>query len=161
MSANIGSNCGNLQQSGAIQSASWPDLPLVTVTANYSPWGTGLGYWAQRTMNFPGGYGAELAPCLSSQAATYSVDGTVAPIYEPIPTPDGVDPNWWTLLSAREQHVLYAKAVYLSTTFPGYYPTIGAAINEVFRNRMLRSKVEAKYRANDFLNDPVGREMLA
>jgi hypothetical protein len=124
------------------------ELPTVIVTAQFPsgplPWGI------MQQMQFPLGYGADQAPCLGAAGETYSVDTlTVAPL-EPEPVPDGVDPGWWYSLSPREQRALIAKAQLLMQLYPDRYKYIGAAINQVFRDKMLKAKVESRLRANDF-----------
>lgn len=169
VSANIG-GCGGIQQSGAaparaaqagsVQSASVP-IAGVTITATYNPWSTGLGYWLNSRFNYPAGYGAELAPCLSSDVAGYAVDDAVPAIYLDIPAPPGVDPGVWASLSIRERHILMAKAREMVEVNSGRYPNIGAAINALMEEKILPNKVDARYRARDFLSNPDEQDMLA
>ena len=124
------------------------ELPTVVITAQF-PSGA-LPWDIMQQMQFPMNYGAEYAPCLNAPGQTYLVDTlNIAPL-EPVPVPDGVDPGWWYALSPREQRAIIAKAQLLMLLNPNRYPNIGAVINQFFYDKMLRSKLNSRIRANDF-----------
>ncbi len=151
----LSSNCGGQQARiggpgaiGGATKAGW-DLPGVTITATYYGGYNFLISGLTQQMNFPRYYGAELAPCLSDDFASYHVDLEVPEIGEPIPAPDGVDSDWWHSLSRREQRVLMSIAQELLEL--GGYPqwTVGSLINEYVGNVMRDSKHDSKLRGND------------
>ncbi len=166
-SASIGDGCGNIMAqrtlSGAGQSITSlsvsrpPTLAPVTVTATFS----GLPWNIMQQMQFPLNVGAQQALCLNSPVATYRAETLYVAPLEAIPTPPGVDPDFWTSLSPREQRALIAKAKLLMELYPNKYPTVGSAIDAFFKSKMLPSKSEAKLRSIDFLGGTGEAELMA
>jgi hypothetical protein len=135
-------------------------LPGVMVTANYSGASFGIPFNLIQTMNF--GAGTNLGPvqCGGAVGESYVVvDATFEP--EPLPVPDGVDPNFWRELSPREQRTLLKWAEAVMRQFPGSYRSVGAVITERFGTQIQTVKTTAKIRALDFLTNPTASELLA
>jgi len=158
--ASASNSCGGLEPSRAPRAVGDPHaLHGVTVRANFPQ--AGIPWNVLQQMTFPMWSGADRAPCLNSQFATYSVDTLTPDAATPLPIPDGVDPDFWVLLSPREQRVLLARAELYMQLYPGKYPTIGSAIDGIFSGKMLGAKAASKIRANDYQLDPGEGELLA
>jgi hypothetical protein len=125
-----------------------PSLAPVTITATYS--GGGLPWNVMQQMQFPLNYGADQAPCMNTPSMTFIAETLYVAAHDTVPRPDGVDPGFWDSLSARERRVLVAKALEYMRQYPDKYPTVGSAINSIFADMILRTKANAKVRANDF-----------
>jgi hypothetical protein len=123
-------------------------LPMVTVWATFT--GGGLPFGLVQAMNFPRGPSLIRPECLNDGNVQYSV--TDAPAIAdpgPIPPPEGVDPQWWAGLSAREQMVLveWANKI-LEAGGSGQY-TIGSVINNFFGDDIRKARHDARLRGND------------
>lgn len=158
VSATLGT-CGTFQQQAAQSMGEGYPLPTVTIIATISGMSGAPGWLVQR-MNFAGGSGANLAPCLNSPDVTYTVDEAVGEQYDPLPVPDGVDPGFWGTLSPREQRALLKYARDYMAANPGRYTTPGQVITGVFRSIILAQKVDAKLTANDFFPGEPGKAEL-
>jgi hypothetical protein len=153
--------CNGRQSERAIHSfGDGYELPGVTVTATF-PAGGNLPWSVMQQMQFPLNYGADAAPCLNAPQVTYIVDTLYIAPLAPLPVPPGVDADWWTALSPREQRAIMAKAQLYMLLNPHDYPNVSSVINQVFRNPMLKAKTDAKVRANDFGLPVHQGEMLA
>jgi hypothetical protein len=136
---------------GTVQSFDFPPgtLIAITVTATFNPL-AGLPWGALQQMQFPLGYGADRAPCLNTADVSYQAEAQAAAAPDPVPVPAGVDAEFWNSLSPREQRVLLKVAEDYLRLNPGRFPSVGAVINNVFKEPILRNKADAKVRANDF-----------
>jgi hypothetical protein len=132
----------------------------VTVTANF-PGFPGIPWNLLQQMQFPLNSGADLAPCLNTPDATFTVDTLFVAPLDPLPVPEGVDPDFWKDLSPREQRALLARAELLVRLNPGKYSSVGDAINRYFKGIILHEKAESKIRANDFRLAVKEGEMLS
>ncbi len=167
--ATIGDGCGTImaqrvvptptQASPSLSVSTPPTLPVVVVTASFPS--AGLPWNVMQQMQFPLNAGAQQALCLNSPLATYRAETLYVAASDPIPAPDGVDPNFWASLSPREQRALIARAKQLMELYPNKYPTIGSTIDAFFKQKMLPAKFEAKLRGIDFLGGTSEAEMMA
>jgi hypothetical protein len=164
--ASLSGGC-DLQQSRAVPGAARGaqrasvDLPWVTVIATYSSYNFGLS-GLSTAMNFPRYYGSNLAPCLSDDFASYNIDVPVAAELEPIPAPDGVDTNWWSQLSPREQLTILRYAEQINNLRGGKPDQVGGIINVFFGEQIRQSKLDSKLAGNDFFSGrPIEGEQFA
>lgn len=132
-------------------------LSRVTVTGVF----TGIPWNIFQSMHFPLGSGADGAACLNEASVNYGVTYTTEPMPEVVPPPAGVDLDFWNSLSPREQRKLLAMAEEYMRLYPGRYQTLGSIINNVFRERILRSKTGSKIRAMDYFGSSESAEQLA
>lgn len=155
-SASVAS-CGGYQQAAStVRLDAFGSLPVITVTATFP----GLPWNVIQSMQFPLGAGGEGARCLNDANVTYGVGSSVEEAPDYVPPPAGVDIDFWNSLSPREQHVLVAVAEEYRRLYPGRYPGIGAVINNVFREQILRAKTDSKIRANDFFGTAAESEQF-
>ncbi len=139
-------------------------LGVVIITANYPGFGgmfNGMPWEIMQRMRFPLNVGADQAPCLNAPDVTYTVDTLFVAPLDPLPVPEGVDPDFWNSLSPREQRAILAKAEVLMKLQPNRFPTVGAAIDSFFGKKITESKTRSKIRANDFGLGAQDGEMLA
>lgn len=134
-----------------------PQLAGVTVTANYS----GLPWNIMQQMTFPLNSGAEYLPCFNSPSTTFVAETLYISAQPDIPTPEGVDAEWWASLSPRERRALMKLAQELLVLYPDRYGKVSSVIIDVFERPMLRAKVMAKVRAADFFGGGQEAELFA
>ena len=134
-----------------------PQLNGVTVTANYP----GLPWNIMQQMNFPLNSGAGQLPCFNSPSVTFIAETLYVAAELDIPTPDGVDAEWWASLSPRERRALMKLAQELLILYPDRYGKVSSVIIDVFERPMLRAKVNAKIRAADFFGASQEAELFA
>ena len=160
VSPTIGSCNGRQSERGGQSLGDGQWLGGVTVTATY-PGFNGIPWNLLQKMNFPLNVGADQAPCLNNPDVTYTVDTLYVAPLDPLPVPNGVDPDFWASLSPREQRALLTKAEMLVRLNSGIYSSAGDAINRFFRGKIVLEKARAKLRANDFVLGANEGEMLA
>lgn len=132
----------------------------ITVTGHFSGF-PGIPWNLLQQMQFPLNSGGDQAPCLNNPHVTFTVDTLFIAPLDPLPVPDGADPEFWKSLSPREQRALLAKAELLLRLDPGHYSSTGDAINRFFKPIIMREKAGAKIRANDFGLPAMDGEMLS
>ena len=132
----------------------------MTILATYSGATFGLPFSLVQAMNVGPRSNLGSLSCLAGPGESFAVTEPDVEL-DRLPTPDGVDPTWWTGLSAREQRVLLKWADAIMKQYPGSYRSVGAVITERFQGRIEPLKTQAKLRALDFLSDPREAELLA
>ncbi len=130
----------------------------VTVRATFSGASFGLPFNITQMMTFAGGGNMAPLPCFEAQGESYEV--TALEVIEPIPAPDGVDPNFWVALSPREKRALIKWAETYLRLHDGYR-SIGSVIAERFEQQLGTMKARAKIRAMDFYGGSQQGELLA
>ena len=162
VSASIG-NCGGVMDQSAFQSLNDPPPPMlgaVTVRADFTS-SAGLPWNVMQQMQFPMGAGGERALCLNDAHAAFTVDTVYLPADTAVATPAGVDPNFWTSLSPREQMALLKYAQEIQSLRPMTYSSPGQVITAKFQDVMLRIKSQAHTRARDFFSEERKAEQFA
>lgn len=152
-----GGPCQNLQPTRVLPSSTPPTLAGVTVTATF----TGLPWDIMQQMRFPLFYGADRAACLNSPTVSYVAETLYVADAAAIPAPEGVDEEWWSALSPREQKALLRYAEEMIRLYPDRYAKPGSVIRQFFEQSMLRAKVRAQVRATDYFGASQETELFA
>lgn len=154
------SGCGNEAVAQVVSASVSTPLPVWTVRATFSGPALGIPFNLVQSMNFPSYVNIGPVPCLNTSETTYSTEASSAEM-DPLPVPEGVDPNFWTSLSPREQRVLVKWAEILMKLNPNRYSSVGNVITQLFDEALLQLKAKSKIRAIDFYGATSKAELLA
>lgn len=129
----------------------------ITIVASYPGGAFGLPFNMLQRMNY--GPGTNFVGCAGDVDATYAVSEQV--VQEPLPVPAGVDAEWWTSLSPREQVALLEAAQRIMSLNPGQFKSSGEVIRTFFQPVLPATKQQAKIRAMDYYGGSVSGQLLA
>lgn len=154
------SSC-NGEASARVVSASVSNpLPVWTVRATFSAASLGIPFDLVTSMNFPSSVNIGPVPCLNTSETTFSTEAALADTL-PLPVPSGVDPDFWSTLSPREQRALIKWAEAMMQMNPAKYNSLGSVIAQYFRETLTELKAKSKIRAMDYFGGTIKGELLS
>lgn len=154
------SSCNGEAAARVVSASVSNPLPVWTVRATFTGASLGIPFNLVQSMNFPSFVNIGPVPCLTTGDATYSTEAAAADA-DPLPVPDGVNPDFWASLSPREQRVLIKWAEVYMRLNPSRYPSVGSVIADRFNDALLLLKARSKIRALDFYGATVQGELLS